>query len=656
MASWKEWPTHAIASSNLTSLYTNEDNTYVRTSLAYGPNASTEDYQGDFTYDLNDSLEFANGAVTFLTYQAGAPSPTPTPSPDPSATPSPSPSPVPDIVEITWSNLPSGDYWTEQPVLHGTATSAVSNVTGVEISGLTDGAALDTTQATADDGTFNEISEDFTLEVPLLTNTFDVTITVTNAGGQSQEYYYQGYVDTTLPTFNVTNIGLEPRADTTPTWTASASDNASGVAKFEYAIYHGNTYDVPWTEVSPDDGESGGASEDYAFTSANELSDGVKFLAVRVTDGAGNITFDDGSQSGQATIITVDRITIEANDTLGNPVEANVPVQIELRKTDDNSSISFSPSSATVEGGTVTITGNVPSEEGNYRVYVSSDEASAYSSVIQVAAASEPADNDDDSDDDSGSSDHHNPSIGIHSSETEISEPMSVFINWSAKNVDTVELRSQYTDYGNVERGGGRTIWVDKDTTFWVTGKGPYGEVSASTRVKYTPAGSTGTTGSTGSAGDQDSPLEETDEDGKPVIQDFTVTQASDDPTLVTVEWHVTGADYIEIAPIGGPLAAQGSQQLHLMEEESDLVLLARNASGEVTQTRHVSLASSQIAQRQQTLDDIAQQQAQAQSTQSWWQGWAWVLWGLPLLLLALLAFFLAQKKKKSSTQSYIKH
>lgn len=183
-------------------------------------------------------------------------------------------------------------------------------------------------------------------------------------------------------------------------------------------------------------------------------------------------------------------------------------------------------------------------------------------------------------------------------------------ISNTAVAVDQVELRSQYINYGLVDLDGQRNIYVDKDTTFWVTGKGPRGEVTASTRIAWSGDSSHGDEVSSGEIIDSEVLPPVVTSEGvistqKPVIEVFEVLQDETDPTLLTIKWRVSDADYIEATMLGGPLSAEGSSQAHVMEEEATLVLTARNEAGEATMSQLIKVTPQAIAQRLEQLRSI---------------------------------------------------
>lgn len=377
---------------------------------------------------------------------------------------------------------------------------------------------------------------------------------------------------------------------------------------------------------------------------------------------------------------------VESFDDLNNPVEGNVSAQLELRKADTNEAVDFEVDDVTIVDGSVTIITTAPLEVGDYRIYVWNEDSSDYSDVITVDYPpvdppddhDENGDQDDDGDADDGQTDgdsddddddddkstqkKYNPSISLKSSVDGLSEPESVLISWESKYVDVVELKSQYMNYGVVELDGARNIYVDKDTTFWVTGGGPRGSVKAEVRIAW--LGDTSpSTGDPGSGGDSqtDQPPVISSEDiistEPPTIENFTVTPDPDEPTKIVVEWRVDDADFVEISPIGGPLAAEGSKEIFITEPKTTFVLTARNEAGEVKEERLIEIDQSDLDERLAFLKNVEANLANEKNQfGSWWKG-DFTKAISALLILLLVSFWLAWlvRRRKSKKEQVAK-
>ena len=377
---------------------------------------------------------------------------------------------------------------------------------------------------------------------------------------------------------------------------------------------------------------------------------------------------------------------VESFDDLNNPVEGNVSAQLELRKANNNEAVDFEVDDVTIVDGSVTIITTAPLEVGDYRIYVWNEDSSDYSDVITVDYPpvdppddhDENGDQDDDGDADDGQTDgdsddddddddkstqkKYNPSISLKSSVDGLSEPESVLISWESKYVDVVELKSQYMNYGVVELDGARNIYVDKDTTFWVTGGGPRGSVKAEVRIAW--LGDTSpSTGDPGSGGDSqtDQPPVISSEDiistEPPTIENFTVTPDPDEPTKIVVEWRVDDADFVEISPIGGPLAAEGSKEIFITEPKTTFVLTARNEAGEVKEERLIEIDQSDLDERLAFLKNVEANLANEKNQfGSWWKG-DFTKAISALLILLLVSFWLAWlvRRRKSKKEQVAK-
>lgn len=174
---------------------------------------------------------------------------------------------------------------TSTVVLGGTAADADSIVASVEYS--TDGAPW--TPATASDGAFDELTEQFTLTVADFGDgVHAVAIRAADALGNStavSDYLSSRFiVDSTAPGVLLVPLGSDPASDSTPSFTGSASDASSPIVLVQYRVDGG-----PWIAASAADGAFDEPGEDMTFTTA-ELGDGTHSVELMAIEAAGNVS------------------------------------------------------------------------------------------------------------------------------------------------------------------------------------------------------------------------------------------------------------------------------------------------------------------------------------------------------------------------------
>lgn len=172
------------------------------------------------------------------------------------------------------------------PVISGTATIAAGDTLTVTVDGTTytagDGNLVDN-----GDGTW-----DLTVPTPLTDNTFPITVTVTDAAGNSTE-------DTTS-----TELTIDTIAPVIPTVTALITNNTSPVIEGTATIAPGETLSVTvdGSTYAAGDGflvDNGDGT--WALTLPFVLAEGIFDVTATVTDAAGNSTSD----------VTTDELTID---------------------------------------------------------------------------------------------------------------------------------------------------------------------------------------------------------------------------------------------------------------------------------------------------------------------------------------------------------
>lgn len=160
-------------------------------------------------------------------------------------------------------------------------------------------------EATADDGYFDSIDEDFSYTIyGLEEGTYDIEVLSYNAHGGESSYTYTITVidDENPPVITMGNLGKASSTDTTPTFTGTVSD-MSVIESLQYRIYGDGSDEVALTDITVDDGVLDESEETFTITTP-ELTDGSKLVVIKAVDIVGN-EFDN----------VVDRIIIDAEDT-----------------------------------------------------------------------------------------------------------------------------------------------------------------------------------------------------------------------------------------------------------------------------------------------------------------------------------------------------
>ncbi len=227
---------------------------------------------GEATTDPLVTPTFQDISIAFAAYDADAPS----------------------ISLTALSPDPTND---NTPALSGTATDAIGTVTAVQFQ--MDSTAGSWTACTAGDGAFDEASEAFTCTVTSAlsdgSHTMNVRATDSNgnttANGSVTTDTFT--VDVTAPTTPGTPSTTSPTSDTTPTWTWTASTDAtSGLAATPYT--------VEWSQSSSfASGVSASTSATNSFTHVTPLTDGTWYFRVKATDAAGNDSANSSNGSVQ---------------------------------------------------------------------------------------------------------------------------------------------------------------------------------------------------------------------------------------------------------------------------------------------------------------------------------------------------------------------
>lgn len=190
---------------------------------------------------------------------------------------------APSIALTTLAPDPHSD---NTPVLTGTASDVTGNVTAVEFQ--MNGTGGSWTACTADDSSFNSPTEAFTCTVTdALTDdmhTMNVRASDSNGnttadGSVTSDTFT---IDVTAPTVPGVPSTISPTADTTPTWSWTASSDAtSGLAT--------PAYTVEWSSsASFASGVFSATASSNSFTHITPLTDGSWYFRVKSSDLAGN--------------------------------------------------------------------------------------------------------------------------------------------------------------------------------------------------------------------------------------------------------------------------------------------------------------------------------------------------------------------------------
>lgn len=189
------------------------------------------------------------------------------------------------------------------PTLTGTANDDVGTVALVEYQ--MDGTGGAWTSCTAQDGTFDELSEIFSCAVGSSLSQGSHTIYVratdneNNVTADVDAATDSFTIDTGAPSISLTEYTPDPNNDTTPTISGNASDTYSNVQSVEYQI---DGTGGAWTSCTASDGSFSGSSENFTCTVSPALSDGAHSIYVRATDSLSNVTSNGSAASDNFTI------------------------------------------------------------------------------------------------------------------------------------------------------------------------------------------------------------------------------------------------------------------------------------------------------------------------------------------------------------------
>jgi hypothetical protein len=205
----------------------------------------------------------------------------------------------PSVTIVALSPDPTMD---NTPTFTGTATDDQSNISSVEYKVDSGSWAL----ATASDGAFDEISEEYTFTTSALSDgTHTVYVRATDAASTPNTTIADNYatdsftVDTGAPSVTIVALSPDPTNDNTPTFTGTVTDSLSNISSVEYKVDSGS-----WALATASDGAFDETSEDYTFTTS-ALSDGAHTVYVRATDAASNTTAEANYASDSFTVRTV---------------------------------------------------------------------------------------------------------------------------------------------------------------------------------------------------------------------------------------------------------------------------------------------------------------------------------------------------------------
>ncbi|HUT22297.1 MAG TPA: LamG-like jellyroll fold domain-containing protein [Candidatus Bipolaricaulota bacterium] len=208
---------------------------------------------------------------------------------------------------------PSND---NTPTFTGNALDAVGTVASVEYQ--LDGVGGAWTDCSADDGTFNSASEDFTCSVstPIADGAHTMNVRATDSNGNTTadiDVSTDSFtIDATAPTVSIDAVAPDPTNDNTPTITGAATDATTVLTaiEIEFGSDPGN-----WVACAADDGTIDEVSEDFSCEYGSALADGAETISVRATDSASNTTAainygtDSFTIDASAPIISLDALS-----------------------------------------------------------------------------------------------------------------------------------------------------------------------------------------------------------------------------------------------------------------------------------------------------------------------------------------------------------
>ncbi len=247
---------------------------------------------------------------------------------------------------------------------------------------------------------------------------------------------------------------------------------------------------------------------------------------------------------------------VNALDLLNNPVEGSQPVNIELRRLSDNQVVpGFNVTNAEIINGQAIITNATANVLGTYYLRAYNDEGSAVSQPINFI----------------GTIDNNNitviPSLVFKSDKYKVLKGEEFSLSWTSSNLNILRLRSDDKDYGAVTTNGETKLTLEKTTTFYLDGEGPYGNLRSTLTVEV-----------------YEEPVELTSEIVEDVvIVKFEAEKLSETNTraLYRVIWETENATSVDIIGIGENLALDGSAEIYI-DKDTQLQLIARNEKGEV--------------------------------------------------------------------------
>ncbi|MFH1510195.1 MAG: NosD domain-containing protein [Candidatus Woesearchaeota archaeon] len=190
------------------------------------------------------------------------------------------------------------------PTYTGSASDTQSSIIAVQYR-IDAGAWSD---AAASDGSFNSLAEGFAFTSSPLQeglHIFEVRGQDSKQNMQATYTWDSLRIDTTAPNTLLSQHSPDPTADTTPSYSGSASDSASNIVAVQYRVDSG-----PWNLAVPSDGGFNSKNEGFAFT-LPEVALGTHTIETRAKDAAGNL---DASYASDTLTVLGDKNTCIAGD------------------------------------------------------------------------------------------------------------------------------------------------------------------------------------------------------------------------------------------------------------------------------------------------------------------------------------------------------
>lgn len=162
-----------------------------------------------------------------------------------------------------------------------------------------------------DSNTSTSTTNSFAHSTALADGTWYFKAKAADAVGNNSSYSSNGSVavDTTAPTVSVTALSTDPTADTTPTFSGTATDATTALTAIQFQV---DSTSGSWTACTADDGTIDETSETFTCTSA-ALSDGAHTIYIRATDSASNTTaLSDYATDGFTVDATTPTISLTA--------------------------------------------------------------------------------------------------------------------------------------------------------------------------------------------------------------------------------------------------------------------------------------------------------------------------------------------------------